>query len=153
MKLFQITTARVLFYLGQSIKGLITALGIFFGLALARWLGMGGIEIRLDLLLIGLLLAEAGTVIVASAPHNSKVQYCGAFVHGIAWWVWSLNLPFLAKKVGWEHGFHFIGPALLIGTISVAAHLLSRRCLRLTARLRSYLAARANIKSDRDAGH
>lgn len=110
----------------KALIGLVTAFGVFAGLALAKAVGVGGIDVRLDLLLVGLILAELGKMVTVLGERAWQLEYLGAGLQGLAWWVWSLNLPFLGTQGALGRPLHIVGSVLIICTLPVAAHWLAK---------------------------
>lgn len=103
-----------------------------FGLAFAiagallfvSHMDVGGIKQDPWLLLGGFLLAEVGRSLTCFGVQlkHPRTEYCGVFMQGLAWWLWSVNLPYLGAVSGWATVIHLLLPALLISSLPAVAH-------------------------------
>lgn len=121
----------------QVIVAFAVAITIFAALTMGSIFGLGGITIEPGLLLLGLMISAIATSMddVGERLGMQSLEYAGVFLQGIAWWVWSINLPYV-------HGIttfpgvlvHVVAPALLLGTLPVVAHYGARVLRKLRAR-------------------
>lgn len=126
-------TNKAGFVVGQLIAGCARVLGVFGGLFIAQESGLEGIAIHLHLLLAGLLLSEAGKIMIVLGK-GIKCEYGGVFLQGLAWWVWSLNFPYLNRQFGVLYAFHALAPGLVVGAFCLIVHALGRTARKLAAR-------------------
>jgi hypothetical protein len=54
--------------------------------------------------------------------HSRRMEYSGVVIQGLAWWIWSLNFQFLEGRHGLDWALHFFCPAVLLASLTVAAH-------------------------------
>lgn len=113
------------------IAALVLSLAIFVALTVGNKMGVGGITIQPWLLLSGLLVAEMGRSLTCFGQKLKRgwLEYLGVFTQGLAWWIWSLNLPFLQGKHGFTLVMHMVCPALLLGALPMVAHYATRMSL------------------------
>jgi len=102
----------------------VMAVAVFLALYAGNKLGIGGIRITPWLLMGGLLLAEVGRSVMCfgAALKRPNLEYFGVAMTGLAWWLWSLDIKFLAGKHGLEKLAHFLAPAFLLVLFPVLAH-------------------------------
>jgi hypothetical protein len=101
------------------------AITIFTVLTLGSLFGVGGITIEPGLLLLGLIISAIATAMddVGERLNLPKLEYAGVFFQGLAWWVWSINLPFVQEIHTIQAVLlHMVAPALLLGALPVVAH-------------------------------
>jgi len=97
---------------------------MYLALVLIQYVGIGGIQIQPWLLFAGFVLAEIGrTMMYFGERLDRKVtEYFGVFLQGLSWWVWCMNVDFLADKQGGSFFLHLFLPGVLLGTLPVVAH-------------------------------
>lgn len=102
----------------------ILAGAIFAALMLVNHLEIGGIEQHAGLLFLGFIMSECGRSLTCFGVKlkRKRLEHAGVFVQGLAWWAWSINLPFLSRHSGWPLAGHLLLPALLIGFFPVIVH-------------------------------
>jgi hypothetical protein len=96
-----------------------------------EYFDLGGIRVSWPLLAIGLLLASAAQTLMdfGSRLQNRRLEYSGTTVQGMAWWVWLLNLPYLAGQHGLHAVLHWGVPLLLFVAIPTVLHYLNNEVL------------------------
>ncbi len=113
----------------QILLAFVAAITIFAVLTIGSLFGLGGITIEPGLLLLGLIVSAIATSMDDAGERlgRQSLEYGGVFLQGLAWWIWSLNLPFVKELHTFQGALlHMVAPALLLGALPVVAHFAAR---------------------------
>jgi hypothetical protein len=121
----------------QVLVAFAVAITIFAILTLGSMFGLGGIAIEPGLLLLGLIISAIATSMddIGERLGIQWLEYAGVFCQGLAWWVWSINLPFVQQLSSFGAVMlHMVAPAFLLATLPVVAHFAARTLRKLSRR-------------------